>query len=94
MGNILLIGAAHALSLVSFHSVALATPTSLQAVVYISVCSEKEGLTHQVMVTELFGPVEEDGKTSYVAANTADETPAATTQEPTPVDPSKEGSVV
>ena len=25
------------------------------------------------MVTELFGPVEEDGKASYVAASTADE---------------------
>uniref|UniRef100_A0A7S3PAM9 Glycerophosphoryl diester phosphodiesterase membrane domain-containing protein n=1 Tax=Amphora coffeiformis TaxID=265554 RepID=A0A7S3PAM9_9STRA len=49
----------------------------LQAVVYISVRSDKEGLTHQVMVTELFGPTDEEGNTSYVAANTADETPAA-----------------
>lgn len=50
---------------------------SLQAVVYISVRSDKEGLSHQVMVTELFGPTDEDGKTSYVAADTTEETAAA-----------------
>lgn len=68
---------------------------------YVSVRVDKEGLTHQVMVTELFGPVDDDGKTSYVAADTNDGDVASPTaaqqqqdQQPTQVDPSKEGSVV
>ena len=36
------------------------------------------------MVTELFGPAEEDGKTSYVAASTTDEGMPAPNQ-PSPV---------
>jgi hypothetical protein len=35
------------------------------------------------MVTELFGPAEEDGKTSYVAAETTEET--SPTEATTPV---------
>lgn len=54
---------------------------SLQAVVYVSVRSEKEGLTHQVMVTELFGPVQEDGQTAYVAAATTDDGMPTTNQQ-------------
>lgn len=63
---------------------------SLQSVVYISVRSDKEELSHQVMVTELFGPVDSDGKTSYVAATNADE---GVVQPGTP-EPAKDGSVV